>query len=480
MGNVNMRRISAAVVLTIVSVLALSVTAVTMPASAVTTPFSIVTNPPLMPTFSPSIPDYAVACAGHPVTQVTTDGSASAVVGGKRVQGHANLQADLIAGQALEITEGGNAYVIRCLPNDFPKYTSSVTGSPQTEGMLVTPSTSLSGPAGHYVVVFDAHGVPVWWYRDAMVPLDAKFFGPSTIGWASGPASVTGGTFALRGLDGALKHTVGGPKELLDEHDVQLLPDGNYLAIVDVARSGVNLSSWGRSSQAKITDNVIVELDQHNTIVWSWSVAAHIDVATANVNWRKQFPDVIHMNSIQYFGDRDILVSLRHFDAVYAVSMRTGAILWQLGGAPTPRSLAVSHDQYAAVHPADLFSGQHDARIASDGTLTVQDNGTLFLRPVRALRFAIDTAKRSATELEQVTDARMGPAFCCGGVDRLSAGDWLASWGTAQYVTELTPRGRPVLTIAYPPYFSYRVAPVTPSIAALRNAMDSMVAPLRL
>jgi hypothetical protein len=346
--------------------------------------------------------------------------------------------------------------------------------------MLVTPSTSLSGPAGHYVAVFDAHGVPVWWYRDTMVPVDAKFFGRSTIGWASGPASVSGGTFELRGLNGALHHTVGGPNEILDEHDVQRLPNGNYLAILDAPRNGVDLSSWGLSSQAKITDNVIVELNADNKVVWSWSVADHIDVATANVNWRKQYPDVIHMNSIQFFGDHEIVLSIRHFDAVYAIDTRTDALLWKLGGAPTAQTLTVAVDQYASAHPGDLFSGQHDARIQPDGTLTVQDNGTLPLRPVRALRFRIDTADRSATELGQVADARIGPAFCCGGVDRLSSGDWLASWGTANFVTELTPGGTPVLTISYAPYFSYRVAPVSPSIAALQRGMDARVAPLRV
>ena len=448
-------------------------------AASATIPFSISTSPPLVPAFSAGTPNYVVACAGHATTRVTTTGAS--VIGGRQVVGNASLQAHLAPGQALEITGGGHQYFARCLPADFPKYSASVTGTPQAPGMLVTPSTSLTGPAGHYVVAFDAHGVPVWWYRDRNVPVDAKFFGPSTIGWASGPAAVTGGTFSLRGLNGALKHTVGGPKQLLDEHDVQRLPDGNYLAILDVAHPAVDLSSWGLSPQASITDNVVAELNGQNQVLWSWSVTDHIDVATANVNWRSQFPDVIHMNSIQYFGDHELLISIRHFDAVYAINMRTGAILWKLGGSPTPQSLTVAHDQYATPQdPGDLFSGQHDARINPDGTLTVQDNGTQRLRPVRALRFAVSPATHSATELGQVADTRIGPAFCCGGVDRLSTGDWLASWGTANFVTELTPSGVAVLTVNYPAYFSYRVAPITPSIAALRGGMDAMVAPLRL
>ena len=285
------------------------------------------------------------------------------------------------------------------------------------------------------------------------MPVDAKFFGRSTIGWDSGNAAVTGGVFELRGLNGVLEHTVGGGKVTLDEHDLQRLANGNYLAILDVTRTGPDLSSWGIASPSHITDNVIVELNSKNQTVWSWSVADHIDLAASNVNWRTQYPDVIHMNSIQYFGDHEILLSVRHLDAVYAIDMTTGAILWKLGGTPTPQSLTVVGDQYASADPDHLFSGQHDARILPDGSLTVQDNGTVFLRQVRALRFRIDTAARTATEIAQVTDARMGPAFCCGAVDRLPTGDWLASWGTAQYATELTPAGAPVLTVVVPTVF---------------------------
>ena len=475
----HMSRSAVVAVIGVACALAAAPLATSAPASAASTPFGITTTPALSPAFSAGTTDYVVPCAGQPATRVVTTGAGS-IVGGKSFPGPADVQARLVPGQSLHITAAGHSYFVRCLPSDFPKYSATVNGTPQTNGLLVTPAASLSGPSGHYVAAFDAKGVPVWWYRDPNTPADAKFFGPSTIGWASGNKFATAGTFSLRGLNGAVKHTVGTAQMTLDGHDLQRLPGGKYLAILEVSRPGVDLSSWGLSSQSTITDDEIVELNAANKVVWSWSVAAHINVATANLNWRNQFPDVVHMNSIQLLGNHELVFSARHFDAVYAIDINSGAIIWKLGGTTTAQSLTVTHDQYAVTNTEALFSGQHDARILPDGTLTVQDNGTVPLRQVRALRFAINPATRSATEIAQVTDSRVGPAFCCGGVDHLSTGDWLASWGTAQFATELTPSGNPVLTVSYAPYFSYRVAPVVPPISALRAGMDGRVAPLKL
>src|ERR1700674_235262 len=317
---------------------------------AVSPDFSLTTNPPIVPAFSPSILDYAVRCTGSPTTQVTTSGTGSVTVGATTFPGPVNLSLPLVAGQGLQITNGGTTYYIRCLPSDFPNYTASVTGQPQqSNGYLLTITP--------YSIVFNTDGVPVWWYKDASLfsPIDAKFIGPTTIGWAEGgPAQ-----FVLRGLDGTLKRTVGGGGVPLDFHDLQLLPNGDYLGIMDVTRNCptdstqcVDLSSWGKSSQATILDNVIVEVNPANQIVWQWSVADHINVAAANVNWHDQFPDVIHMNSILYDGNGGIIFSARHFDAVYRIDMATGAITWKLGGSTTPQSLNVVGDQYA-----QLFSG---------------------------------------------------------------------------------------------------------------------------
>ena len=38
------------------------------------------------------------------------------------------------------------------------------------------------------------------------------------------------------------------------------------------------------------------------------------------------------MNSIQLLGNHELVFSARHFDAVYAIDMTSGAIIWKLGG----------------------------------------------------------------------------------------------------------------------------------------------------
>jgi len=447
------------------------------PAGAVSPDFSVTTTPALVPAFNPAIYNYAIRCTGSPTTQVTTVGTGSVAIGATTFPGPVSVNLPLVAGQDVQITNGGTSYYIRCLPSDFPQYTASVTGTPQqANGYLLT--------LAPYAIVFDTDGVPVWWYKDAnpTSPIDAKFLDPSTISWAEGGIA----KYVLRGLDGSLKAIVGGGPVPLDFHDLQLLPDGDYLGIQDVTRNCpsdptqcVDLSSWGAtySSQATILDDDIVEVTPANQVVWRWSVADHINVADADVNWHNQFPDVIHMNSILYDGNGGIIFSARHLDAVYRIDMTTGDLTWKLGGSPEPESLSVVGDQYLDAG-GQLFSGQHYARIAPDGSLTVHDNGTRASRAPRALDFNIDTATDTATEVQQVTDSRVTYAACCGSAELLAGGDWVMSWGDNDEMTELNSQGVPQLTITYPGTFSYREADVPVTVDALRQGMDAQVPPL--
>ena len=447
------------------------------PAGAVSPDFSITTTPALVPAFNPAIQNYAIRCTGSPTTQVTTVGTGPVTVGATTFPGPVTLNLPLVAGQDVQITNGGTSYYIRCLPSDFPAYTASVTGQPQqANGYMLTLTP--------YIVVFDTDGVPVWWYKyvDPFAPFDAKFINNSTIAFSDGFQSA----YHFLALNGTQQPALGGAKVPLDFHDLQLLPNGNYLAIMDVTRNCpadptqcVDLSSWGSSysSQSTILDDQIVEVTPSNQIVWSWSVADHINVAAANVNWHDQFPDVIHMNSILYDGNGGIIFSARHLDAVYRIDMATGALTWKLGGSQEPESLNVVGDQYVN-SGGQLFSGQHYARIAPNGQLTVHDNGTRANRAPRALAFNIDTSTNTATEEQQITDSRITFAACCGSAEMLAGGDWVMSWGDNDEMTELNPQGVPQITITYPGLFSYRESGVPVTVDALRQGMDAQVAPL--
>ena len=435
-------------------------------AGATTNRFSIVTSPGLIPAYSPKIQDYAIRCSGDPTTEVTTTGSGTVVVGGETFTSPVNLNVPLVVDQSLEVDHGGSAYYIRCLPSDFPYYSSVVSGHPKAPGFVVV--------LGTYGAVFDSDGVPVWWEDGASAggtgqPAYAEFLSPTTF------AISQPNEFQLVGLNGAVQGTVGGGSVPLDTHDLGLLPNGNYLGIERTSRSGVDLSSWGLSSDSTIIDDDIVELTPAGQVVWQWSSADHIDVATANVNWRSQFPDVFHMNSIQYDGNGGIIVSYRHLDAVYRVDMATGAITWKLAGTPTPESLTIKSSPY----PTN-FSGQHDARLLPNGELTVHDDGTLADRPPRALLFKIDTTKMTAKIVQQVVDPRAPGSGCCGSAIKLPSGGWVAEWGANDYTTEITDNGRASVTITYPGTFSYRAELPDASVTALRQGMDEQVVPLQL
>jgi hypothetical protein len=423
----------------------------------------------LVPSFSPSVLDYVVRCTGAPTTEFDTTGTVPVTIGGRTFAGRVDVSVPLVAGRAVEISAGGSTYHVRCLPSDFPAYSASVSGHPEANGYLVT--------VGYYAIVFDADGVPVWWYKqtDGKRPSDAKFLDPATVAWSDG------GSYVVRGLDGSLEATVGGGDVVLDSHDFQRMPNGDYLGIryvttdcPAVPSQCVDLSSWGQSSTASITDCLIVELNPAGQVVWQWDTAEHVDVATEDTNWRSLFPDVIHMNAIEYDGNGGIIFSARHLDAVYRIDMATGNITWKLGGTTTPQSLTVAGDS-----EAQLFSGQHDPRLLPDGSLTVHDNGSQAARPPRALRFTIDAGTKTATEIEDVSDARVAHSGFVGSVEKLPGGDWVADWGGSDFTTELDEQGQPQLTITYPGMFSYRDADVPASIDSLRSHMDAMVAPFR-
>jgi hypothetical protein len=470
------------------------------PAAASPT-FSITTTPALYPAFNPGVSDYVARCNGSPLSvSVTVPVGMEASVDGQL--GHMSsfsTSVNVTTGQGFDVTEIGlanmslNTYYIRCLPTDFANFTSQVPGTPQAAFYVVKPSSlALFGPnpPQQYLAIFDNQGVPVWWLPDKS-GYDAGILRNGNVtSIVFGPNShpqmevhnLAGQLVA--GLD-AVNTGSSTSFDAVDGHDVQLLPNGDYL-FAEIKTIQGDLTSIGGTSNATISDQVLEEVTPTGQLVWHWDVAQHIGVDQTDPQWYATAlapggilapgADIYHWNSLQEIGNQ-VLISLRHADAVYDIDKKTGNIIWKIGGSHIPQSLTIVGDPVFS--GGGGFGGQHFARFYGGTTtqVTIHDNGTGRGRGPRAVRYVISLAHHTATMVESVSDPADTFSACCGAATKLPGGDWVASWGFSPFVEELNPAGQRQFLLQWtdPGTFSYRVEPVLPgmlTLPQLRTAMN--------
>jgi hypothetical protein len=451
---------------------------------------AISASPALYPAFSPGVTDYVTRCRGTRGVRllVDTHGAASVTVAGRSRGGRFRLVQHVTPGRAFTfaaaLAGSTRSYHVRCLPPKFPQWTFRRFRDSPEHLSLLAPGLALGKPTRPYVAIFDGHGVPVWWYAAPPAVVDAELLPGGLLGLAR----FEGGTFGIdpeagyevRRLDGRLVRTVRAVGSPTDDHELQPGPNGEEVVLSYVPRAGVDLTSLGGPASATVVDAEIQILGRRGGIVWRWNSKDHVALSES-AGWpltparladgRSAF-DIVHANSVQIAG-KTVVLSLRHTSAVYGIDRGTGRILWKLGGTSTPESLRVVGD---GAGPA--LSGQHFARLQSDGTLTLHDNGTNAGRPPRALRFRLDLAAHTATLLESVSDPAVAASPCCGSAWRFADGRWLISWGGASVVGEYARCGAPLWKLSFgDDLFSYRATPVGPgvvSVAKLRAVMDAM------
>jgi hypothetical protein len=450
--------------------------------------------PALYPAFSPKVSDYVSRChRGRPLLLSVHATPATRVRVGRRKpsSGSARQRLALAAGRAVDVRIGSGrrraTYHVRCLPKDFPKWTSERRGRPQASFYVVTPAEGTDGVP--YVAIFDTRGVPVWWLRTGFKPIDAKLLPDGNLAWSrfgDTPFASVAAPYEERRLDGTLVRRIGAVGVNTDFHDLQVMPNGDHLFLSYVPRDGtVDLSPYGGPKDATVLDGVAQEVSPDGRLVWSWNSKDRVETSESGPAMKTllrapvKLPDgrtaydLVHVNSIEPAGG-SVLVSLAFTDAVYRVTRATGAVEWKLGGTRRGESLKVPGEPEGSF----LFSLQHDARLLSDGTVALHDNRSLSELGPRAVRFRIDEAARTATLIEQVADPQVAQALCCGSARRLPGGDWVASWGFNPLVEELSPAGKVVFALRFrADLFSYRAVPVrAPALTAsgLRRGMDAM------
>jgi hypothetical protein len=340
------------------------------------------------------------------------------------------------------------------------------------------------------VAIFDAHGVPVWWVRRFPPAHNASILPGGVIAWerSNGQPIDTSPTGAaeFHRLDGSLVRVLRTAGSPTDFHELQLLPNGNYLLDTSVPRSHVDLTRFGGPRDTAVLDSEIQELTPDGKRVWSWNSKDHVSLEETG-RWYKhevlaepatlpsgrKVYDTVHVNSAADDG-KLMLISARHLDAVFAIEKATGRVVWKLGGTTTNQSVRIRGDGKT---PID-FGGVHDVRRLPDGTITLHDNRSGLRQPPRVVRLRVDVKRRTATIVRQIVDPYATDSTCCGSVRRLPGGNWVISWGGTGDIVEARPDGTPILRIRLaPPFFSYRAVPVMPGTlraSSLRAGMDRM------
>ena len=470
--------------------IACAVAFLALPASPATARLGISGQPELSPRFASGVHDYVSRCIPGRALELTIAASSGVTVsihGSRPRSGTFAESVPLRWGEDAKLVvsskSGKRRYHVRCAAPDFPRWTFKRSREPAAQWYLIAPVATPDGnsPPSHYVTIIEGHGTPVWWKREPDIPFNSLLMPNGQLAWARWYVTPFGvlpeGAWEVHRLDGSPVRTLRTKGAPTDVHDMEPLPNGDYLLVAYRLRKGVDLRAYGGTANCSVYDGEIQQLSPSGEVEWRWSTKGHIGLGETEL-WPgpkrdcSEPWDYFHLNAVEPDG-KGLVISGRHVNAVYRIDRATGAVEWKLGGTRRKESLTLSGDTRDAP-----FVGQHDARLLPDGTLTVFDNHTYVAAP-RAVRFRIDAADHTARLLEQMTEPGVEWSAAEGSARWIPGGHWVVSWGATPLISERTASGRPVWRLTLKGAQSYRAQPIVRGridASELRKAMDRLSA----
>mgnify|MGYP001257418674 FL=1 len=207
-------------------------------------------------------------------------------------------------------------------------------------------------------------------------------------------------------------------------HQPHELENGHFLALTANTREIENYytdiidKTAPRKTQRVVGDN-IVEFTPEGEIVWNWNTFDHLDTERVGYGllepywWVRGFPgalDWTHGNGVTHDPhDGNVLVSLRHQDAILKIDKKSGEIIWILGDHQD------WNDEYESklLTPVDDLTWPyhgHNPRVTGPNKFIMYDNGIIGTLPphprkkpaeclARAVEFEVDPEKMEVRQI---------------------------------------------------------------------------------
>jgi hypothetical protein len=446
----------------------------------------------LEPSFDPGERRYVARCGpGDPPMRVGSGRTETVRIGSRIVRdGWMRFRPGVAPGDdfGFSVAEGGRSrtYRVRCLPAGFPHWRFRAI-RPVDDGLFVV-SFKPRAHAPQWIIVFDTGGTPRWWYRPGARVLWAQVLRDGSVSWARSFGDGYGlrpqMAHEVRTTSGRLLELVRTPGSVIDGHELREIGDGRVLVDSYVPHRA-DLRGVGGPSRGAVVAAEVQELDRQGRVIWRWSSQGKLRLGETRLRWwarvlanpRRQLGglrtfDPVHINAIEPRGRNEVIISARHTDAIYGIDRSTGNVAWKLGGRGRAGGLEVIGD------PAEKrFGGQHDVRVADDGSLSVYDNGKLRAYRPRVAFYRLEVARNRARFVGQLRDPLVRTSHCCGSARQLPDGGWLVSWGDNPLVTGFDSEHRLAFRLRLP-VPTYRAVPVPPgavSIAELDRSLELML-----
>ena len=162
--------------------------------------------------------------------------------------------------------------------------------------------------------------------------------------------------------------------------------------------------------------------------------------------------------------DGNLLISSRFTWTICKVNLRTGAMMWQLGGKNSTFAIKAAPGQKLD-SAGEIFAFQHDPEALGSGVYTVFDDesdgqSTLYSSS-RAVTISLDLATGTATLIKSVNQPEGLTAGATGSAQTTKNGDLFVSWGGLSYFSEFSPSGKLLFNAKLPvgagTYRAYRL-----------------------
>lgn len=337
------------------------------------------------------------------------------------------------------------------LPPDFPEITVLTKDNPN-QGYVFLCNFLKLGPGGNtpYLMVLDNMGRPLLYQRMTKPCLDFKVQNNNTFTY------FVGGTvekfYSTRPDFKPLDSFYCGNGYITDPHELLLLPDNKaYLMSYDSQRVDMSKIIQGGDTNAIVVGLIIQEIDENKNVIFQWRSWDHFEITDAtHENLLAHVIDYVHGNAIDLDYDGNVLISSRHLDEITKINRQTGDIIWRWGG---------KNNEFNFTNDTIGFSHQHHIRFLPNGNYTLFDNGNFHTPPFsRAVEYKLDQINMTATLMWQYRDDPDITAFAMGSAQRLSDGNTVIGWGSANpTMTEVRPDGTKALEITFAPMVvSYR------------------------